>query len=1015
MSFYVTTPIYYVNAEPHLGHAYSTIAADVLARHMRQRGEDVFFLTGTDEHGEPVVHAAERQGLTPQQLVDRNAPHFRAMGERIDASNDFFIRTTDPRHVARVQEVVQRVHDNGHVYEGVYEGWYCPRCADFKTETERGPDNTCPIHETPLERKREENWFFRLSAFEDDLRRLYAERPDFVLPRHHYNEALAFIEGGLEDVSLSRPELSWGVPLPWEPEQVMYVWFDALLNYYTALSFAREGEDLTDRYWPATWHVIGKDILKFHTVYWPAFLIAAGIEVPERVCVHGFLLMGEKKMSKSLGNVLDPIEVVDRFGADALRFYCFREVSFGHDGSVSPAGFEARYETELANDWGNLASRTLAMIERYRDGVVPDAAVDPALAGGDDGLDGLDSAVRELLDRAELTQALEAIWARVRRLNRYVEESRPWDLAKDEAGGRRPPGPSSCSTSSRGCGSSRCCSPPTCRRPAAGCSTRSASRGASWPGSGRAAAGRRSSGSSPCSRSSSRSVIDTHCHLGLCEAPDAELVADALAVGVRRILSVGIDEAAGEEAIATAESHEQVLACVGRHPNGATGFDDAAAERIAALAAHPRVAAVGETGLDYYRDRAPRADQRRAFRAQIEVARAVAKPLVIHVRDGGQTTDGEALAEAFETLSAEADGLTVVLHCFSSTPERAREAAEHGWYCSFAGNLTYPSAAGSARPRRRSPTTCSWSRPTRRSSPRSRAAGAPTTPPTWSRPPRPWPRCAASPTSTSRRWSRPTRRPRSAGSGMVRLGQNFLADPNLLDAIVRDARLEPGDVVLEVGGGEGALTAELAPLVERVHVVELDERLRPTLERVAAEHPNVELHFGDALRLDLTALDPAPTRIVSNLPYSIATPLILRTDRRARRRRAWTLMVQREIADRLRAEPGSRTYGAPSVLVQLACRVRLLRAIDRAVFRPRPRVDSALIELRPRAPRGRRRPRRSRPRRVRAPAQVARALARARPPGVARSRPRRARAPRAAGRRASRARLPAAVRAAAWS
>jgi methionyl-tRNA synthetase len=427
-SFYVTTPIYYVNAEPHLGHAYSTIACDVLARHHRQRGDDTFFLTGTDEHGEPVALAAEREGVTPQELVDRNAPKFLELVERVDASNDFFIRTTDPQHMARVQEVVQRVFDNGFVYEGLYEGWYCPRCADFKTETEIGPDNTCLIHEIPLERESQQNWFFKLSAFQERLERLYEERPDFVQPSFRRNEALSFIKGGLQDVSLSRPKLSWGVPVPWDPEQVIYVWWDALLNYYTALSYAREGEDLTERFWPATLHVIAKDILKFHTVYWPAFLMAAGIESPQRVYVHGYLLMGEKKMSKSLGNVLDPNVVIDRFGSDALRFYCMREVSFGQDGSVSAAGFEARYESELANDWGNLASRTLAMIERYRDGVVPEGTPDMEL-----GLAGLDGIVRGLLDDAELSRALEEIWSRVRRLNAYVEESKPWELAKDES------------------------------------------------------------------------------------------------------------------------------------------------------------------------------------------------------------------------------------------------------------------------------------------------------------------------------------------------------------------------------------------------------------------------------------------------------------------------------------------------------------------------------------------------------------------------------------------------------
>jgi methionyl-tRNA synthetase len=430
VTYYVTTPIYYVNAEPHLGHAYSTMAADILARHMRQRGEDVFFLTGTDEHGEPIELAAEREGITPQELADRNAEKFRELMPIIDATNDFFIRTSDPRHKDRVAEVIQRVYDNDWVTKGVYEGWYCPRCADFKSERELGPGQTCPIHEIVLEKVREENWFFKLSAFQERLEALYEERPDFVVPDSRRNEAVAFVKQGLEDVSLSRPTLKWGMELPWDPSQRMYVWFDALLNYYTALGFAREGEDLTDRYWPPSLHVIGKDILKFHAVIWPALLMAAELELPRRMSIHGFLLMGEKKMSKSLGNVLDPFVVIERFGADALRHYLFREVSFGQDGSISTAGFESRYETELANDYGNLASRVLAMVDRYRAGVVPQAAVDAVLAEDFDGVLGRFS---ELLDRAELTQSLEEAWKLVRRLNRYVEETKPWELAKDEA------------------------------------------------------------------------------------------------------------------------------------------------------------------------------------------------------------------------------------------------------------------------------------------------------------------------------------------------------------------------------------------------------------------------------------------------------------------------------------------------------------------------------------------------------------------------------------------------------
>jgi methionyl-tRNA synthetase len=435
MAFYLTTPIYYVNAAPHLGHAYSTIGADILARHHRQRGEEVFFLTGTDEHGEPVALAAEREGVTPKELADRNARRFQELMPRINASIDFFIRTSDPRHKERVQAFMQRIHDNGHVFKGLYEGWYCPRCADFKTDNEIAEGNTCPIHRIPLDRENEENWFFRLSAFQEQLERLYAEQADFVMPGQRFNEARSFITGGLNDVSLSRAKLSWGVEVPWDPDHVFYVWFDALLNYYTALSFGAGDGDRTRELWPAQFHILGKDILKFHAVIWPAMLLAAGEPLPRHLFIHGYLTMKDEssgedvKMSKSLGNVLDPFEVMDKFGTDALRYYCFREVSFGHDGAVSTAGFESRYETELANDYGNLASRTIAMIVRYRDGVTPAVDADPTLAAD---FDGLAAEVRDLLDRAELTQALDRIWQRVRRLNRYVEEQAPWKLAKDD-------------------------------------------------------------------------------------------------------------------------------------------------------------------------------------------------------------------------------------------------------------------------------------------------------------------------------------------------------------------------------------------------------------------------------------------------------------------------------------------------------------------------------------------------------------------------------------------------------
>jgi methionyl-tRNA synthetase len=455
MAFYVTTPIFYVNAAPHLGHAYTTIAADVMARHMRQRGEDVFFLTGTDEHGEPVAQVAEREGITPRELADRNAERFKALLPVLDATNDFFIRTSDPEHERAVQEVLQRVYDNGHVYKGMYEGWYCPRCADFKSEAEQGPDHTCLIHNIRLTREEEENYFFALSRFQQQLEELLAG--GFVQPQARANEARAFVAQGLQDVSLTRGKLTWGVRVPWDDSHVFYVWFDALLNYYTALGYAERaggthprgdaegtggaatgggadgsgdgsGSDLHARFWGApTTHLIGKDILKFHTIYWPALLMAAGIELPRRVFIHGFLLGHDgRKMSKSDGNVLDPFEVIDRFGTDALRYYLMRDVSFGEDGSVSMAGVESRYETELANDLGNLASRTIAMVRRYRDGNVPATETEPLT-------EGLEQEVAKAMDDFRISEALDRIWQRVRRLNAYVEEQAPWKLAKDEA------------------------------------------------------------------------------------------------------------------------------------------------------------------------------------------------------------------------------------------------------------------------------------------------------------------------------------------------------------------------------------------------------------------------------------------------------------------------------------------------------------------------------------------------------------------------------------------------------
>jgi methionyl-tRNA synthetase len=427
VSFYLTTPIYYVNSTPHVGHAYTTIAADILARHHRQRGEETFFLTGTDEHGSKIARAAEEQGLEPRAFVDRMAAHWSELPKRVKATNDFFIRTTDAEHEAVVQEFLQAIYDNGDIYEDVYAGLYCFSCEAFYTEGEL-VDGRCPQHGTVPEYVEEKNHFFRLSAYQDRLLALYDERPEFVLPRFRYNEARSFIEQGLQDISVSRASQRWGVPVPWERDQVIYVWVDALINYVSALTYARPGEDLRSRFWPAR-HLLAKDILKFHCVIWPALLLAAGYEVPRQLFVHGYLLLDERKMSKSLGNVIDPLELIDVYGVDALRFYLFRAVPFGQDGTITVDGLHERYERELGNDLGNLLSRTTAMIARYRDGRLVATTGSPEIAEAIVAVQG----VAERLDEFDLTGALDVVWDLVRRLNRHVEQAAPWEIAKDDA------------------------------------------------------------------------------------------------------------------------------------------------------------------------------------------------------------------------------------------------------------------------------------------------------------------------------------------------------------------------------------------------------------------------------------------------------------------------------------------------------------------------------------------------------------------------------------------------------
>ena len=426
MAFYLTTPIYYVNSTPHIGHAYTTIAADILVRHHRQRGEETYFLTGVDEHADKVARVAAAEGLEPQEYVDRIVPAWRELAPTVNATPDYFIRTTDEGHKRFVQEFLQRIYDNGDVYQDVYAGLYCVGCEAFKTEDEL-VDGKCPDHGIEPEWLEERNWFFRLSAYQDKLLELYAARPDFVLPAFRANEAKGFIAGGLRDFSISRATQTWGIPIPWDPDQVAYVWADALVNYLSALTYA-PGADL--RYWPAK-HLLAKDILRFHCVYWPALLLSAGYEVPSQLYVHGYLSLDDQKISKSRGSLITADELIEVYGVDPVRFWAARAVQFGQDADVTLAGFHERYERELGNDLGNLLSRTTALIARSRGGEIVDPPGTTAeLAGA---AETLRAGVEEALDRFDITTALDHVWDFVRRLNRYVEQTKPWELAKSDA------------------------------------------------------------------------------------------------------------------------------------------------------------------------------------------------------------------------------------------------------------------------------------------------------------------------------------------------------------------------------------------------------------------------------------------------------------------------------------------------------------------------------------------------------------------------------------------------------
>lgn len=433
-AFFVTTPIYYVNDAPHIGHAYTTVAADVLARWHRARGERVHFLTGTDEHGQKILRAAQAHGTSPQAWVDRLVDSdWLPMLAAIDASHDDFIRTTEDRHVRGVGAFWSKLHAAGDVYAGEYTGLYCVACEDFKTPGELLEGTLCAVHRRPVEPVAERNWFFRLSAYAEPLLAHYAANPDFVGPESARNEVVSFVAGGLADISMSRSSFDWGIPVPWDPTQVIYVWLDALLNYVTAAGWAEDPERFA-LLWPADVHLVGKDILRFHAVIWPAMLMAAGLPLPRRVFANGWLLVGGEKMGKTNATGVAPAVVIEHVGSDALRYYFLREIAFGADGSFSWESLTARYTSELADDFGNLASRVTSMVERYRGGVLPGPGdlgpPETELAGV---LERAAGAADAAIDRLDFQGALAEAMSFVRAANVYVTVQAPWVLARDPA------------------------------------------------------------------------------------------------------------------------------------------------------------------------------------------------------------------------------------------------------------------------------------------------------------------------------------------------------------------------------------------------------------------------------------------------------------------------------------------------------------------------------------------------------------------------------------------------------